>query len=114
MTDASAGEKRTCRSQFPGSNASRLTERALLSRLQPLLQAHARGRDQIGRGIRRAILRQQRVKLLLRLQFGCAIGAAGHMLLQFMAGVIGQFAINLKHDIFSNPFTFHRCTFIGH
>ena len=26
-----------------------------------------------------------------------------------MAGVIGQLAINLKHDIFSNPFTFHNC-----
>ena len=58
--------------------------------------------------LRRAILRQQRVKLLLRLQFSRAVRAAGHMLLQFMAGIIRQFAINLKHDIFSNPFTFHN------
>ena len=51
------------------------------------------------------------MKLLLSLQFGGAVGAAGDVLLQFMAGVIGQLAINLKHDIFSNPFTLHSCTF---
>ncbi len=85
---------------------------ALLGRLQRFLQSHARSRNQVGRGIARAILRQQRVKLLLRLQFGCAVSAAGHVLLQFVTGVIRQLAINLKHDILSHPFTFHRSTFI--
>jgi len=47
------------------------------------------------------------VEVLLRLQFGRAIGAARYVLLEFMAGVIGQFAINLKPNIFSNPFTLH-------
>src|SRR6202451_1177132 len=54
------------------------------------------------------------MKLLLQLQFGRAIRAADHVLLQFVTGVIRQLAINLKHDIFSYPFTFHRCTFIVH
>ena len=85
-------------------------EAALLGRLQRFLQAHARRRHQIRRRLCRAILREQRVKLLLGLQFGCAVGAAGHVLLQFMAGIIGQLAINLEHDIFSNPFTLHKFT----
>src|ERR1700683_2256808 len=54
------------------------------------------------------------MKLLLQLQFGRAIRAADHVLLQFVTGVIRQLAINLKHDILSYPFTFHRCTFTVH
>jgi len=54
------------------------------------------------------ILSEQRVKLLLRFQFGCAVAAAGHVLLQFVAGVVRQLAVNLEHDIFSNPFTLHK------
>ena len=48
------------------------------------------------------------MEILLCLQFGRAVRAAGHVLLQFMAGVIRQFAIHMKHDIFLNPFTLHR------
>ena len=85
---------------------------ALFGGLQRFLQAHARGRHQVRRRIFGPILRQQRMKILLGLQFRCAVGAARHVLLQFMTGVIRQLAINLKHDILSNPFTFHNCTLI--
>ncbi len=81
---------------------------ALLRRLQPFLQPHARRRQQIRRRILGAILREQRVKILLSLQFDRAVGAAGYVLLQFVAGVIGQLAINVKHHILSNPFTLHK------
>jgi hypothetical protein len=47
------------------------------------------------------------VELLLRLQFGSAVGAARHMLFQLMTRIIGQLAINMQRDIFSNPFAFH-------
>jgi hypothetical protein len=48
------------------------------------------------------------MKILLRLQFGCAIGAARHVLLEFVAGVIEQLAVNVKHDILLDPFTLHK------
>ena len=49
------------------------------------------------------------MKILLGLQLQCTVGAAGDVLLEFMAGIIRQLAINLKDDIFSNPFTLHNC-----
>ena len=48
------------------------------------------------------------MKILLCLQFGRAIGAAGYMLLQFIAGIVGQLAVNVKHDILFDPFTLHK------
>src|SRR5271169_3426912 len=47
------------------------------------------------------------MELLLRFQFGSAVAAASHMLLQFMTGVIGQLAINMQRDVLSYPFAFH-------
>src|SRR4051812_25215891 len=47
------------------------------------------------------------MEVLLGLQFGRAIGAPGHVLLELMPSVIRQLAVNVKHDIFANPFTLH-------
>ncbi len=84
-----------------------MPEMALLGGFQRFLQPHARSRQQIGRRLSRRSLRQQRVKLLLRLQFSGAIRAAFHMLLQFMPGIIRQLAINMQRNIFPHPFAFH-------
>ena len=53
IAEARAGENRTCRSQFAGSNGQPAQEAALLGRLQRFLQPHARGRQQIRRRIGR-------------------------------------------------------------
>ena len=51
------------------------------------------------------------MEVLLGLQFERAVRATSDVLLKFMPRIIGQFAINVKHDIFSNPFTLHSFTF---
>src|SRR6476660_1787190 len=53
------------------------------------------------------------MKILLCLQFGRAIRAAGYVLLQFIACVVRQLAVNVKHDILFDPFTLHSSTFIA-
>src|SRR5579864_9451320 len=47
------------------------------------------------------------MKRLLRLELGCAVGAARHMLLQLVAGIVCQLAVNVEHDILSYPFALH-------
>src|SRR5208283_230634 len=84
-----------------------LPESALLGRFERFLQAHARSRQQVRRRLSRAIQGEQLVKLLLRLEFSGAVGTALHVLLQFMTSIVGQFAINMKSNIFSYPFAFH-------
>src|SRR6266852_7252798 len=93
-----------------------MPEAALLSRLQRFLKPHARGRQQVRRRLGRVLLRQQSVELLLCFQFRRAVGAALHMLFQFMTSVISQLAINMQRDVFSHPFalhSFHLCWVSG-
>jgi hypothetical protein len=85
----------------------------LLGCFERFLQSHSRRSQQIGRRIFDPILREQVMETLLRSQLQCAIGAAGYVLFEFMAGIVGQLAINMQHNILSNPFTLHNFTFSG-
>ncbi len=50
------------------------------------------------------------MELAGRLQFSRAIGAARHVLLQFVTSVVRQLVIDMKQNIFLNPFAFHSFT----
>src|SRR5260370_18702714 len=87
-----------------------MPEAVLLSGFQSFLQTNAGSRQEVGGRGRCGFLRKQRVKIVLRLQFRCAVGTAGYMLFEFMTGVICQLPIHMQRDIFSNPFALHNRT----
>ena len=108
IAEASAGEKRTWRSQFAGSKASRRQKPpcSAVSRASCSRMRDAASRFGVGSCARSCESRAW--NSLLCFQFGRAVGAALHVLLQFMAGVVGQLAINMQRDIFSYPFALHK------
>ena len=50
------------------------------------------------------------MELARRLQLRRAVGAARHVLLQFVTSVVRQFVIDVEQNIFLYPFAFHNCT----
>ena len=64
--------------------------------LQRFLQLHARRRQEAGRNFLNRKRAHRSLELLLGSEFGGAVGAAGNVLLQFVACVVGQFVVQSK------------------
>ena len=94
----------------PGIEHQALPEAALFGGFELLLQTHARRRHQIRRGLLHRELGERGMKLAGCFQFSRAIGAARHVLLQFVTSVVRQLVIDMQQNIFLNPFAFHSFT----
>ena len=80
---------------------------ALLRGFQSFLQAHARGRQQVRRWLLNRELRKRIVKCLGRAQLFRTFGAARQMLLEFVAGIVGQLVIEIQRNVLFDPFALH-------
>ena len=108
--------RRQRRSQLDGAKPGArvehqpLPEAALLGGFELFLQTHARSCNQIGRRLLHGKLGERGMKLAGRFQLSRAIGAARHVLLQFVTSVVRQLVVDMQQNIFLDPFAFHSFT----